>query len=175
MRGIGLFCLILLGACGNHSSSGPSTVLPKEERQVASDNPEAENNGENCIDGYCYSSSVGNGGIELLETVLDAKVDIDGEKITFQEDEIGVSEDGLETCKMEVKTGEEYEYEVKNNKLFLRISSRVHQFEKLTQATNRLEGTWVWNGLLGKNQVILTLSVMDHGRVILRKSCETSG
>jgi hypothetical protein len=182
MKKIYLLCLIFVVSCGEKSSSNNSVLSPSvEERQTASDRTEStptssEDNSSYCEGSLCYQNVDESAPIDLVETVESSSIKIEDEKIILEENSqpSSINEEDEQGCEIEFELGDEFLYKIKDKKLLLEMNHRKYVFVKLSEESEGIFGTWLWQGKENGQSVILTLIILPHEKLILRKNCELS-
>jgi hypothetical protein len=162
MKFISLLALVILNvSCGRGESSGSGTsskngVCELDGRPVKCEEIQD-------ADGY---------GVDLLETMIDASIVINGSEIKFTQDKNAFSQGRRISCSTSVKNGEIYRYALREDLLLIMTASGSYEMKKLTEGEG-LIGTWVWNGYVDQGtHIIKQMSFLSNSRVILRTSCE---
>jgi hypothetical protein len=111
-------------------------------------------------------------GVDLLETMIDAPVVIEGSEIKFMADKTATSQGRRISCQTSVKNGEIYRFALRGSGLLVMTASGSYEMEKLSDGVGLL-GTYKWNGYVDQGtHVIRQMSFLSNSRVILRTSCE---
>ncbi len=111
-------------------------------------------------------------GVDLLETMIDVPVVIDGSEIRFTQDKTATSQGRRINCQTSVKSGEIYRYALRGDRLLIMTSSGSYEMEKLSDGEG-LVGTWMWKAYVDSGtHLIRQMSFLSNSRVILRTSCE---
>lgn len=111
-------------------------------------------------------------GVDLLETMVDAPVVIEGSEIKFTMDKNAVSQGRRITCSTSVKKDEIYRYALRGERLLIMTASGSYEMTKLSDGEGLL-GTWMWKGYIDQGaHIIKQMSFLSNSRVILRTSCE---
>ncbi len=113
-----------------------------------------------------------NAGIEMLETVLDVPINIQGEEITFLAEKNAIVVGKKLKCAINVSKGEIHRFEFRGNKLLILSPEESNEFENQIEGEG-LAGHWVWKGYLDNKVLeIRQLYFVGKNRLILRKTCE---
>lgn len=111
-------------------------------------------------------------GVDLLETMIDVPVTIDGSEIKFSQDKTATSQGRRINCQTSVKNGETYRFAQRGSSLLVMTASGSYEMQKLSDGAGLL-GTWVWRGYVDSGtHIIKQMSFLSNSRVILRTSCE---
>lgn len=161
MKLVSLLAIIILSvSCGKDGgSSGPS-----------SKSGVCELNGRSV---QCEQINGADGlGVDLLETMVDAPVVIDGSEIKFTQDKTAFSQGRRISCSTSVKNGEVYRFALRGSRLLIMTASGSYEMDKLSDGEG-LIGTWMWKGYVDQGtHIIRQMSFLSNSRVILRTSCE---
>lgn len=111
-------------------------------------------------------------GVDLLETMVDAPVVIDGSEMKFTQDKSAFSQGRRISCSTSVKNGEIYRFALRGSRLLIMTASGSYEMDKLSDGEG-LIGTWMWKGYVDQGtHIIRQMSFLSNTRVILRTSCE---
>lgn len=111
-------------------------------------------------------------GVDLLETMVDVPVVIDGSEIRFTQDKTATSQGRRISCQTSVKNGEVYRFALRGDRLLIMTASGSYEMDKLSDGEG-LIGTWKWKGYVDQGtHLIRQMSFLSNSRVILRTSCE---
>jgi hypothetical protein len=111
-------------------------------------------------------------GVEILETVLEVAINIQGQEITFLSDKSSVSVGKKMTCAMNVTKDEVHRFALRGEKLLILSAQGSYEFENQSEEEG-LGGHWVWTGYVNGGVLeIRQLSLVGKNRLILRKTCE---
>lgn len=111
-------------------------------------------------------------GVDLLETMVDVPVTIDGSEIKFTQDKTATSQGRRINCQTSVKNGEVYRFAQRGDSLLIMTASGSYEMTKLSDGAGLL-GTWMWKGYVDSGtHIIKQMSFLSNTRVILRTSCE---
>jgi hypothetical protein len=121
----------------------------------------------------CETVEGGEGsGVDILEAVIDVKVKTNETEIIFLEDKRFQSFGERITCEVSVRAGEVYQYNLSENKLWVKISNESLEWERLNDGDG-LNGTWIWRGILPQGTIVRrSLSIVGTNQVIMRTNCE---
>ncbi len=191
MRFIFLLALMGIVSCGNKNDSKSSSTSPRlEDRQISSSDPDVpasiNNPVQECVGEVCYETITDPTPVEITEVVTEAPVEISEDSIVVTDNSqtetvespsspspsSPTPETPADECEVNLLVGDEYEYEIKKDKLFLEMNNRKFIFRKLSEDGDDLYGSWVWKGPEGEKWIVLTLTIMDQGKIVLRKTCE---
>ncbi|WPU67137.1 hypothetical protein [Peredibacter starrii] len=159
-----LVLLALTAACGKEGGgSGRSSV--------AAGQPGVCNlNGRSVA---CESIRGADGlGIDLLETMVDAPIQVTDSEIQFLGDKESLTQGRRIECRTNVKSGETYRYTLRGQRLLIDTESGSYEMTRLNSGEG-LIGTWVWKGYVdGGTHIIRQFSFLGNDRVIIRTNCE---
>ena len=111
-------------------------------------------------------------GIDLLESMIDVKVRISDSEILFLEDKKSISTGEKIVCETSVRTGENYQFNLRGNRLWIKTLNGSYQLARLNDGEG-LNGTWIWKGLLSQGtQIFRSFTFVGTNQVIMRTSCE---
>lgn len=153
-----LISLSLLVSCGKDSSvsSKDSTGCNLNGRSVACENIQG-------ADGQ---------GIDLLESMVDASIEVTDSSITFLSERTSLVEGRRISCSTAVEQGETYSYSVNGDTLTITARDKKLEFKRLN-ASEGLIGAWAWRGYEGEGAYIIRqMTFLSKNRAILRTVCE---
>lgn len=159
-----LVLLALAAACGKESGGGSG-------RSLAAGQPGVCNlNGRSVA---CESIHGADGlGIDLLETMVDAPIQVTDSEIQFLGDKESLTQGRRIECRTNVKNGEIYRYTVRGESLLISSESGSFEMTRLNSGSG-LIGTWVWKGYVDNGtHIIRQFSFLGNDRVIIRTNCE---
>lgn len=111
-------------------------------------------------------------GVDLLETMIDVPVVVEGSEIRFTQDKTATSQGRRISCKTSVKSGEIYRYALRGSRLLIMTASGSYEMDRLSDGEG-LSGTWMWKGYVDNGtHLIKQMTFLSNNRVILRTSCE---
>ena len=111
-------------------------------------------------------------GIDLLESMIDVPVKIDGAEMMFMADKSAVSTGRRITCKTAVKNGEVYRFALRGSRLLVMTAEGSYEMERLTDGEG-IVGTWAWDGYIDQGtRLTKQMSFLSQTRVILKTNCE---
>ncbi len=162
MKILGLFfVMLLLMSCGQ---DGGGTNSSSVARQVLCD-----------LNGRpveCASISGADGeGIDLLEAVVDVPVTVTGQEVTFLAARESTTTGRRIDCKISVRAGESYRYEVRGDKLFLETSEEAIELDRISEGEGPA-GAWMWKGYVDQGMHLIRKFTLVENRAIIRKHCE---
>lgn len=111
-------------------------------------------------------------GVEILETVIEVPIKIQGEEIIFLENKSSFVIGKKINCELNVSKGEVYRFSINGNKLLIISQLGSNEFENQTAGEN-LVGHWVSKAYLDNGVLeIMQLYFLGKNKLILRKTCE---
>jgi hypothetical protein len=111
-------------------------------------------------------------GIEILETVLEVPINIQGEEITFLAGKNAIVVGKKLKCEINISKGEIHRFELRGDKLLILSPQGSFEFENQSEGEG-LGGHWVWKGYVDNGILeIRQLYFVGKNRLILRKTCE---
>jgi hypothetical protein len=113
------------------------------------------------------------GPVDLLESMIDVNVSVTGDEILFRESKTSTARGLAIECATTVKGGDSYRYNVDGDHLEIFMSNgRKYTMKRLSEGSG-LKGAWAWRGYeANRMYVILSLTVLDSTRIILKTHCE---
>ena len=111
-------------------------------------------------------------GIEILETVLEVPINIQGQEISFLSDKSAVAVGKKMTCEINISKEELHRFALRGDKLLILSPQGSFEFENQSEGEG-LGGHWVWKGYVDNGILeIRQLYFVGKNRLILRKTCE---
>lgn len=173
--------LVTLISCGKKDSDSSFHVENTErDRENLPSTPSTTDSitpVENCVDEVCYTEIVNESPIEINETTIESNVEITEDQIVVAEnptEDINVNvENSPSECEVDMNLGDEYSYEIKKDKLFLEMNKRKFIFRKISDQQTDLNGTWIWRGNEEGKSILLTLTILENNKIVIRKTCES--
>ena len=169
MRFVLVVVLIILSiSCGkNGDSSGSRTSdadANAEEREAC------HLNGQSV---QCSSVRGADGlGIDLLDSMIEAPVRIQGSLITFLADKTSASSGRRISCNINVKNGEVYRFSFQGDQLLMMTNQGQYEMTRLSDGEG-INGAWMWKGYVDDGtHVVRTMTFIENTKAILRTSCE---
>lgn len=161
-----LITLMIVASCGKDSSSNPNPGRSGQNGNT----PQPE---EACLTEDCATITTDGSSTDLLDSLIDAPVEISASEIHFTVGKISVVKGDKITCKTEVRAGEVYQYALTGNNLQLQTGAGTYTMTRLNEGGTGILGTWMWKGK-GEQGMhnIKTMSVVSNTRVILKNHCE---
>lgn len=153
-----IFALVSCGKDSGGGSSG-STAESGPERQT-----------ELTRNGYIDTSSRGE--TDLLNVTVNAPVNINGDRITFNQGVQAVDRGSRLSCSLSVQSGEMWTFSISGKSLRLTQSSgKILNMKKLSGPEDSLLGNWLWQGNEDGMKLFRRLSIFQN-RLIINQDCE---
>jgi hypothetical protein len=114
-------------------------------------------------------------GVDLLDTMVDVRVDITSSEIIFGESKVSTRQGRRIDCKTEVQSGESYAYGLSGNTLNIRKPDGTSiSLQRLNETVaGGLIGAWAWRGYTSDGvHIIRQLTIVNNSRAILQTHCE---
>jgi hypothetical protein len=154
--------IFVLASCGKDSggsgSSTPSTESTRGRQTELTRN------------GYVDTSSRGE--TDLLNVTLNAGININGDRITFDRGVQAMDRGSRLSCSFSVQSGEMWTFSITGESLRLTLSSgKILNMRKLSGPENSILGNWLWQGSEDGMRLFRRLSILEN-RMIINQDCE---
>lgn len=170
--------LFFLVSCGRDSGGGATAqgpvVVPTAPQASEDQETQAGTVDDACVNESCNTITADGSVVDLLDSVVDSRVEISDSAITFMDSKISNAEGDRISCNTEVRSGDVFNYTlVDGNKLKLDTPSGSYTMSRLNDEVDGVKGIWTWKGSGEQGMLVMkTMSVVSNSRVILKTHCE---